>query len=78
MRKSEQVCARVTPAEMTTLRALAEKHSILLSEFIKTDARRKGEQAHDRRGSQRGIARASPNGICSVSVSLSVSYGPPL
>ena len=35
MRKSEQVCARVTPAEMTTLRALAEKHSILLSEFIR-------------------------------------------
>jgi hypothetical protein len=35
MRKSEQVCARVTPEVMTTLRVLADKHSMLLSEFIR-------------------------------------------
>jgi hypothetical protein len=35
MRKSEQICARVTPAAMATLRALADKHSMLLSEFIR-------------------------------------------
>jgi len=35
MRKSEQVCARITPDEMTTLRALAEKHCMLLSEFVR-------------------------------------------
>ena len=35
MRKSEQICARVTPAQMTTLRALADRQSMLLSEFIR-------------------------------------------
>jgi hypothetical protein len=35
MRKSEQVCARVTPDVMTSLRALAGRQSILLSEFIR-------------------------------------------
>ena len=35
MRKSEQVCARVTPEVMTNLRTLAKKHSMLLSEFIR-------------------------------------------
>jgi hypothetical protein len=35
MRKSEQVCARVTPEVMTTLRTLAAAHSMLLSEFIR-------------------------------------------
>jgi hypothetical protein len=35
MRKSEQVCARVTPEVMTTLRNLAAAHSMLLSDFIR-------------------------------------------
>ena len=35
MRKSEQICARVTSAQMTTLRALADRQSMLLSEFIR-------------------------------------------
>ena len=35
MRKSDQVCARVTPAVMATLRALAGRHHLLLSEFIR-------------------------------------------
>lgn len=35
MRKSEQVCARVTPEVMTNLRMLADRQSMLLSEFIR-------------------------------------------
>jgi hypothetical protein len=35
MRKSEQVCARVTPEVMTILRTLADRQSMLLSEFIR-------------------------------------------
>ena len=35
MSKSAQICTRVTPEVMTSLRALADKHSILLSEFIR-------------------------------------------
>jgi len=35
MSKSAQICTRVTPEVMTTLRALADRHSILLSEFIR-------------------------------------------
>lgn len=35
MRKSEQICARITPEEMTTLRELADKHCMLLSDFIR-------------------------------------------
>ena len=35
MRKSEQICARITPAQMTTLRALAGRQSMPLSEFIR-------------------------------------------
>ena len=35
MSKSAQICTRVTPEVMTSLRALADRHSILLSEFIR-------------------------------------------
>jgi hypothetical protein len=35
MRKSEQICARVTPEVMTTLRTLPAAHSMLLSDFIR-------------------------------------------
>ena len=35
MRKSEQICARITPGEMAILRALADRHCLLLSEFIR-------------------------------------------
>lgn len=35
MRKSEQVCARVTPEVMASLRALADRQSMLLSEYIR-------------------------------------------
>jgi hypothetical protein len=35
MRRNEQICARVTPDEMATLRALAARQSMLLSEFIR-------------------------------------------
>ena len=35
MSKSAQICTRVTPEVMTSLRALADTHSILLSEFIR-------------------------------------------
>ena len=35
MSKSAQICTRVTPEVMMSLRALADRHSILLSEFIR-------------------------------------------
>ncbi len=35
MRKSEQVCARVTPEAMASLRVAAKKQSVLLSEFVR-------------------------------------------
>ena len=35
MSKSAQICTRVTPEVMTSLRVLADRHSILLSEFIR-------------------------------------------
>jgi hypothetical protein len=35
MSKSAQICTRVTPEVMTSLRALADRQSILLSEFIR-------------------------------------------
>ncbi len=35
MRKSEQVCARVTPEVMARLRVVAEKQCLLLSEFVR-------------------------------------------
>lgn len=35
MRKSEQICARVTEEEMECLRQLAARRSILLSELIR-------------------------------------------
>jgi hypothetical protein len=44
MRKSEQICARVTPVEMARLRALADTQSMLLSEFIRQAM---AEKVHD-------------------------------
>jgi hypothetical protein len=35
MSKSAQICTRVTPEVMTSLRALADTQSLLLSEFIR-------------------------------------------
>jgi hypothetical protein len=35
MSKSAQICTRVTPEVMTSLRALADRQSLLLSEFIR-------------------------------------------
>jgi hypothetical protein len=35
MSKSAQICTRVTPEVMTSLRVLADRQSILLSEFIR-------------------------------------------
>jgi hypothetical protein len=35
MRKSEQICARVTPEVLAGLRAAADKQSVLLSEFVR-------------------------------------------
>jgi hypothetical protein len=35
MTKSAQICTPVTPEVMTSLRVLADRHSILLSEFIR-------------------------------------------
>ncbi len=35
MRKNEQVCARVMPETMESLRAVAEEQSMLLSEFVR-------------------------------------------
>ena len=35
MSKSAQICTRITPEVMTSLRALADRQSILLSEFIR-------------------------------------------
>jgi hypothetical protein len=35
MRKSEQICARVTPEVMASLRVSAERESLLLSEFVR-------------------------------------------
>jgi hypothetical protein len=44
MRKSEQVCARVTPEVMANLRALADKESMVLSEFIRRALAEKANQ----------------------------------
>jgi hypothetical protein len=35
MSKSAQICTRVTPEVMTSLRVLADRQSMLLSEFIR-------------------------------------------
>jgi hypothetical protein len=35
MSKSAQICTRVIPEVMTSLRALADRQSLLLSEFIR-------------------------------------------
>jgi hypothetical protein len=35
MSKSAQICTRITPEVMTSLRALADRQSLLLSEFIR-------------------------------------------
>ena len=35
MRRNEQICARVTADEMSTIRMLADEHSMLLSQFIR-------------------------------------------
>jgi hypothetical protein len=35
MSKSAQICTKVTPEVMTSLRVLADRQSILLSEFIR-------------------------------------------
>jgi hypothetical protein len=35
MRRNEQICARVTADEMAALRSMAEKQSMLLSQFIR-------------------------------------------
>jgi hypothetical protein len=44
MRKSEQICARVTPEVMANLRALADKESMVLSEFIRRALAEKASQ----------------------------------
>ena len=35
MRKSEQICARITPAEMAILKVVADEQRMLLSEFVR-------------------------------------------
>jgi hypothetical protein len=35
MRRNEQICARVTADEMAALRSMAERQSMLLSQFIR-------------------------------------------
>jgi hypothetical protein len=35
MRRSEQICARVTADEMTAIKRMSKQHSMLLSEFIR-------------------------------------------
>ena len=35
MRKSEQLCVRITAEEITTLKAMATRRSIRLSEFVR-------------------------------------------
>jgi hypothetical protein len=58
MRKSEQICARVTPEVMTTLRTVAAAHSMLLSDLIRLTLAEKvskltaGDSGHGQRKSE--------------------------
>jgi hypothetical protein len=59
MRKSEQVCARVTPEVMTTLRAVAAAHSMLLSDFIR---RTLAEKVSTLTAGDSGLGQREPEG----------------
>jgi hypothetical protein len=63
MRKSEQICARVTPEVMASLRSMANKHSMLLSEFIRrTLAEKVSGLAPGVQGNEPGHGPREPEG----------------
>jgi hypothetical protein len=63
MRKSEQICARVTPEVMTTLRTLAAAHSMLLSNFIRlTLAEKISRLTAGVAGEDTGLGQRKPEG----------------